>query len=96
MLHVDLCLLHGFSGICLIVCDIYVRLIDNVDGYFLLNDFLDIASPSPAVDDGCSMGACSVSGMSGSSMIIFGGEDGGGEDGGGSVDITISEAGEFL
>ena len=92
MLHVDLCLSHGFLGICLIACDIYVRLIDSVDRYFLLNDFLD-----PVSSGGWwLLGGCSVSGMSGSSMIIFGGEDGGGEDGGGSVDITISEAGEFL
>jgi len=60
-----------------------------------LNDFLDIASPSPAVDGGWSMGGCSGSGMSGSSITIFGGEVGG-DGGGGSVDTTISEAGDAM
>ena len=62
--------------------------------YFRLNDFLDKASPSPAVDDGWS--AAGISGSaSTSSSIVFGGEDGG-DEGGGSVDTTISEAGDAM
>ena len=90
MLCVDLCLLHGFLGICLGVCGIYVSPCKE-RRYFLLNDFLDIASPSPAVDGGWySMGGCSSSGMPGSSITL--GRVGGGNRGGGCVDTTISES----
>ena len=54
-----------------------------------MNDFLDIATPSPAVDGGWSMVGCSNFGMPGSS-IIFGRV--GGNRGGGCVDTTISES----
>ena len=65
----DSYLLHEFSGICLVVCGIYVRRVGR-GGYFLLNDFFDKPSASPAVDGGRSMGSCSGSGMSGSSIIF--------------------------
>ena len=55
-----------------------------------MNDFLDIASPSPAVDGGWSMGGCSSCGMPGSSIIF--GRVGGNRGGGGCADTTISES----
>ena len=88
MLYVDLCLLHGSLSICLGVCGIYVSLV-RIGDYFLLNDFLDIASPSPAVDGGWWMGGCSSSGMPGSSIISG---RVGGDRAGGCVDTTISDS----